>query len=38
MQPVGCERYGSDNTIWVARIVWDRPNLPITDIVRTTCH
>jgi hypothetical protein len=26
MQPVGCERYGSDNTIWVARIIWDRPN------------
>jgi hypothetical protein len=22
MQPVGCEQYGSDNTIWVARIVW----------------
>jgi len=25
MQPVGCEKYGSDNTIWVARIIWDRP-------------
>ncbi len=22
MQPVGCEQYGSDNTIWVARIRW----------------
>jgi len=26
MQPAGCERYGSDNTVWVARILWDRPN------------
>jgi len=22
MQPVGCEQYGSDNTIWVARLKW----------------
>ena len=22
MQPVGCEQYGSDNTIWAARILW----------------
>ena len=22
MQPVGCEHYGSDNTIWAARIQW----------------
>lgn len=22
MQPVGCEQYGSDNTIWAARIQW----------------
>lgn len=22
MQPVGCEAYGSDNTIWLARILW----------------
>jgi hypothetical protein len=26
MQPVGCEKYGSDNTIWAARIIWNRPN------------
>jgi hypothetical protein len=26
MQPEGCEAYGSDNTIWAARILWDRPN------------
>lgn len=26
MQPDGCEKYGSDNTIWVARIRWNRPN------------
>ncbi len=26
MQPAGCERYGSDNTIWCARVRWDRPN------------
>ncbi len=26
MQPAGCERYGSDNTVWAARILWERPN------------
>ncbi|MBP8951404.1 MAG: exo-alpha-sialidase [Armatimonadetes bacterium] len=26
MQPVGCEKYGSDNTVWVARIHWETPN------------
>jgi hypothetical protein len=26
MQPVGCEKYGSDNTLWIARLVWDQPN------------
>ncbi len=26
MQPRGCEKYGSDNSIWVVRIRWDRPN------------
>ena len=26
MQPIGCEQYGSDNTIWAARVIWDRPN------------
>ncbi|MFN2351161.1 MAG: exo-alpha-sialidase, partial [Kiritimatiellia bacterium] len=26
MQPVGCEQYGSDNTIWAARILWSSPN------------
>ncbi|MGC9319146.1 MAG: sialidase family protein [Armatimonadota bacterium] len=26
MQPAGCEQYGSDNTVWAARILWDRPN------------
>jgi hypothetical protein len=26
MQPKGCEKYGSDNTVWVARIRWKRPN------------
>lgn len=29
MQPVGCEKYGSDNTVWAARITWDRPNLRV---------
>lgn len=24
MQPIGCEKYGSDNTIWAARIIWQR--------------
>ena len=27
MQPEGCEQYGSDNTIWAARIIWQEPNL-----------
>jgi hypothetical protein len=26
MQPEGCEQYGSDNTIWIARIKWSEPN------------
>ena len=26
MQPAGCEQYGSDNTVWAARVRWDRPN------------
>jgi len=26
MQPVGCEKYGSDNRVYVARIIWDQPN------------
>ena len=26
MQPVGVEKHGSDNTIWVARIKWETPN------------
>lgn len=26
MQPGGCEQYGSDNTLWMARIVWNTPN------------
>jgi len=26
MQPEGCEQYGSDNTIWAARLIWDRSN------------
>ena len=26
MQPVGCEQYGSDNTIWLARLKWNAPN------------
>ena len=26
MQPIGCERYGSDNTVWAARVRWERPN------------
>jgi hypothetical protein len=26
MQPYGCEKYGSDNTIWAAQIVWSKPN------------
>ncbi len=26
MQPSGCERYGSDGSVFVARIHWNRPN------------
>jgi len=26
MQPVGCEQYGSDNTVWASWVKWDRPN------------
>ena len=26
MQPLGCERHGSDNSVYVARIRWNRPN------------
>lgn len=26
MQPVGCEKYGSDNSVYAARIVWKKPN------------
>ena len=26
MQPVGCEKYGSDNSVYAARIRWSRPN------------
>lgn len=26
MQPVGCEKHGSDNSIFAARIRWDQPN------------
>ena len=26
MQPVGCEQYGSDNTVWAARVRWQQPN------------
>jgi len=27
MQPKGCEKYGSDGSIFVARIRWNQPNL-----------
>lgn len=27
MQPVGCERYGSDNSVFAARLRWSHPNL-----------
>lgn len=27
MQPIGVEKYGSDGSIWVARIHWNKPNL-----------
>ncbi|MGV3723233.1 MAG: sialidase family protein, partial [Actinomycetota bacterium] len=26
MQPVGCEKYGADNSVYAARIVWSKPN------------
>ena len=26
MQPKGCEKYGSDNSVYAARILWSRPN------------
>jgi len=26
MQPAGCEKYGSDNSVYAARVVWSRPN------------
>jgi len=26
MQPRGCERYGSDNTVWVAKLHWNQMN------------
>lgn len=26
MQPLGVEKYGSDNSVYLARIIWDRPN------------
>ena len=26
MQPRGCEKYGSDGSVYVARIRWERPN------------
>ncbi|MFO7947318.1 MAG: sialidase family protein [Armatimonadota bacterium] len=26
MQPAGCEKHGSDNTVWAARIKWHEPN------------
>ncbi|MFC1716515.1 exo-alpha-sialidase [Candidatus Poribacteria bacterium] len=26
MQPAGCEKYGSDNSVFVARLLWDRPD------------
>lgn len=28
MKPEGCEQYGSDNTIWSARVHWERPSKP----------
>ena len=27
MQPKGCEKYGSDGSVYVARLRWNRPNL-----------
>lgn len=29
MQPIGCEKYGSDNSVFVARIKWAKPNLMV---------
>jgi len=26
MQPAGCEKYGSDNSVYAARILWSKPN------------
>lgn len=26
MQPVGVEKYGSDNSIWIAKLKWSQPN------------
>jgi hypothetical protein len=26
MQPIGCEQYGSDNSVFAARILWSKPN------------
>lgn len=23
MQPIGCEKYGSDNSLWIARVFWE---------------
>jgi len=31
MQPDGCEHYGADGTVWVARVRWDRPNRTFVD-------
>lgn len=30
MQPKGCEKYGSDNSVYAARILWSRPNRSVT--------
>ncbi len=27
MQPAGCEKYGSNNSVFAARILWEEPNL-----------
>ena len=32
MQPVGVEKHGSDNTIWIAKIRWGKPNRSVTGI------
>ncbi|MBD3182333.1 exo-alpha-sialidase [Candidatus Poribacteria bacterium] len=29
MQPVGCEKYGSDNSVFIAKILWNKPNLQV---------